>query len=81
MWYSGTTRGSSQYSHDNTPVPVERRSRNALNRQKVVQKPHAIVEYNKYMGGVNRGDQLLTMDINAGHTGSEPFSFFVMLQW
>ena len=46
--------------YDDTPVPVQWRSGHAPNRQEVVEKPHAIVEYNKYKGGVDRGDQLLT---------------------
>ena len=46
--------------HDDSPVAVERRSRRAVGGREVVEKPEAIVEYNKYMGGVDRGDQLLT---------------------
>lgn len=46
--------------HDDTPVPVQRRSRRAPGGQETVQKPQAVVEYNKFMGGVDRGDQLLT---------------------
>ena len=43
--------------HDDSPVPVERRSRHVETGREIVEKPEAIVEY---MGGVDRGDQLLT---------------------
>ena len=46
--------------HDDSPVAVERRTRRAQGGREVVEKPEAIVEYNKYMGGVDRGDQMLT---------------------
>ena len=46
--------------HSDTPVPIERRSRHAEGGREVVEKPEAITEYNKYMGGVDRGDQLLS---------------------
>lgn len=45
--------------HDNTTVDVERRSRLAEGGRETVEKPLAVVEYNKYMGGVDRADQLL----------------------
>ena len=41
--------------HGDKTVEVERRS-----RHEVVEKPEAITEYNKYMGEVDRGDQLLS---------------------
>ena len=46
--------------HHDTPVQVERRCRSAPGGRDVVEKPEAVVEYNKYMGGVDRGDQLLS---------------------
>ena len=41
-------------------VGVERRNRHAPGGRENVEKPIAIVEYNHYMGGVDRGDQLLS---------------------
>lgn len=46
--------------HGDDTVSVERRSRHAVGGHEVVEKPEAITEYNKYMGGVDRGDQLLS---------------------
>lgn len=46
--------------HDDSLVTVERRSRQVQGGRQQVEKPEAIVEYNKYMGGVDRGDQLLS---------------------
>ncbi len=46
--------------HDDSKVAAERRSRNATGGPEIVQKPLAIVEYNKYMGGVDHTDQLLS---------------------
>ena len=45
--------------HDDTTVDVERRSRLAEGGRETVEKPLAVVKYNKYMGGVDRADQLL----------------------
>ena len=39
--------------HSDTPVEVECQSRHG--GHEVVEKPEAVVEYNKYMGGVDRG--------------------------
>lgn len=42
-------------------IEVERQSRCATGGgQERVQKPQAIVEYNKYMGGVHQADQLMS---------------------
>ena len=46
--------------HDDTTVAVERRTRHVAGGREMVQKPAAIVQYNKYMGGVDQADQLLS---------------------
>ena len=46
--------------HDDTAVAVERRNRHAAGGRETVMKPQAIVEYNRYMGGVDHADQLLS---------------------
>ena len=46
--------------HSDAPVQVERRSRHAVGGRELVEKPEAVVQYNKFMGGVDRGDQLLS---------------------
>ena len=46
--------------HPDREVAVERRSRRAVGGRETVMKPHTIVEYNKYMGGVDVADQLLS---------------------
>ena len=46
--------------HDDTPVQVERRSWHGPGGRETVDKPQAVTEYNKYMGGVDHGNQLLT---------------------
>ena len=46
--------------HGDLAVEVERRSRHAPSGREMVEKPEAVVEYNKYMSGVDHGDQLLS---------------------
>ena len=46
--------------HSDAIVPIERQSRHAKVGCKVVEKPESITEYNKYMGGVDHADQLLS---------------------
>ena len=46
--------------HKDDVVAVERRSQQSDTGRELVQKPKAIVEYNKYMGGVDRADQFLS---------------------
>ena len=46
--------------HSDATVPIERRSRHTEGGREVVEKPEAITEYNKYMGGVDHADQLLS---------------------
>ena len=46
--------------HDSSCVHKQRRSRHAPGGTEVVNKPIAIEEYNTYMGGVDKSDQLLS---------------------
>ena len=46
--------------HPDREVAVERRSRRAVGGRETVMKPHTRVEYNRYMGGVDVADQLLS---------------------
>jgi hypothetical protein len=46
--------------HSDKTVTVTRRSRHAPGGHEDVEKPEAITEYNKYMGSIDRGDQLLS---------------------
>ena len=45
--------------HNNETVDKERRSKNADGGVEVVKKPKMVEEYNKYMGGVDRNDQMV----------------------
>ena len=42
--------------HDDSSVTVERKSRRVHSGREYIEKHMAVVEYNKYMGGVDRGD-------------------------
>ena len=46
--------------HSDDIVVVQRRSRFAPSGREEIEKPLSITEYNKYMGGVDRADQLLS---------------------
>ena len=46
--------------HSDSPIPTERRNRLASGGREVVEKPEAVLEYIKFMGGVDHGDQLLS---------------------
>ena len=46
--------------HDSSTIAIERRSRHSQGGKEVVRKPAMINEYNKYMGGVDVADQLVT---------------------
>ena len=46
--------------HGDDPVEVERRWRHAPGGREVIEKPEAITEYKRLMGGVDKGDQLLS---------------------
>ena len=45
--------------HNNETVDKERRSKNATGGLEVVKKPKMVEDYNKYMGGVDRNDQMV----------------------
>ena len=46
--------------HEDKVVTVERRSKHAVGGRETVEKPLAVAQYNKYMGGVDTADQLLS---------------------
>ena len=46
--------------HDNTTVIKTRRTKDTQSRQEQVTKPLCIDEYNRYMGGVDKSDQMLS---------------------
>lgn len=46
--------------HDDTMVEKRRRTRMVAGGTEVIRKPKVISEYNMYMGGVDKGDQLIT---------------------
>ena len=46
--------------HDASMTTISRRSRSAVRGVETIRKPHMIVQYNMYMGGVDIADQLVT---------------------
>lgn len=60
QWHDKRTISILSTLHSDTPIQMERRSRSASGGREMVEKPEAVVEYNKYMGGVDHGDQLLS---------------------
>ena len=46
--------------HNNSMVPIQRRSRFAEGGREVISKPQCIVEYNCHMGGVDLSDQMIS---------------------
>ena len=46
--------------HDNTMVPIQRRSRFTEGGREVISKPQCIVEYNCHMGRVDLSDQMIS---------------------
>ena len=46
--------------HEADVVPRTRRTKHSSTGQEVVHKPVAIVDYNRFMGGVDKSDQLLS---------------------
>ena len=60
QWHDKRTVSLLSTIHSDRPVQVQRRSCRAPGGCETVEKPEAITEYNKYMGGVDKGDQLLS---------------------
>ena len=60
QWHDKRTVSILSTLHSDSLVTIERRSRHAPGGREEVEKPEAVVEYNKYMGAVDRGDQLLS---------------------
>ena len=46
--------------HDDTMCTVSQHNRHATRGTESVQKPTMIAQYNQYMGGVDKADQLVT---------------------
>ena len=71
--------------HDSSMVSKQRRTRQAAGGVEVVQKPAVIEDYNIYMGGVDKSDQLLTPTMVSGVAqrsgGSVPSFTLLSLQW
>ena len=64
--------------HKYTDVTAERRTRHATDGLETEQKPQAIIEYNKYMDGVDLADQLLSY-YGFGHRTVKWRAFFFPL--
>ena len=53
--------------HDESVVPVQRRSRFGAGGLEDIQKPKCIVEHNQHMGGVDLSDQQISYYYSFGH--------------
>ena len=60
QWHDKRTVSILSTLQSDSTVTIERRSRHAPGGREEVEKPEAVVEYNKYMAGVDLGDQLLS---------------------
>ena len=60
QWHDKSVVSILMTEHNAAPFLVDRRSRHVSGGCKEVEKPQAVVEYNKYIGGVDQGDQLLS---------------------
>ena len=45
--------------HDNSVTPKKRRTKHSVDGTEVIKKPNVVEDYNQYMGGVDKSDQLV----------------------